>query len=388
MKPASRNVILISTADWDSPFWTNKQHMATLFARRGYRVLYVDSLGLRRPAMQIRDFKRLVGRLLKSLPLPHRVSPNIWRVSPLLIPFHGLAAIRNLNHFLLRWLLRWHMFLLGLRRPLVWLYDPLAAELGAELADQGLAYHCVDDLAAVPGVDGRAVRRAENRLAELDDICFVTSPLLYENMKKIFKHVVYEPNVCDYDFFATARLGLAEPEDIKAIPHPRLIFVGALSEYKLDFKLIETLVERLPHIHWLFIGEHGLNSPWNKQPPLQPNIHILSPRPYGRLPYYLAHAEAAVLPELLNDYTVAMFPMKFFEYLAAGLPVISTRLPALAEFESLYFPADTVEEFEDRVRRVLAGERRNAKAIEAACLHNSWEARFARMEREWEAYQC
>jgi glycosyltransferase involved in cell wall biosynthesis len=384
MKSAGRDVVLLSTADWDNPSWTNKQHMATLFARRGYRVLYVDSLGLRRPTLKIRDLRRMLGRLLKSLPWPCQVYPNIWRVSPLLAPFHSQMIVRAINRFLLLWLLRWYMFLLGMRRPLVWLYDPLTADLGAELAGLGLAYHCVDDLAAVPGINGQAVRQAENRLAELADICFVTSPLLRESRQKTFKRVFYEPNVCDYDFFATARLGLAEPEDIKAIPHPRLIFVGALSGYKLDFKLIEALAGRRPEIHWLFIGEQGLNSPWDGRPPLQPNIHILGHRHHGRLPYYLAHAEAAVLPELRNDYTAAMFPMKFFEYLAAGLPVVGIRLPALAEFEDLYFPADTPEEFEAQISRVLAGERRDAGAILAACLHNSWEARFVRMERAWE----
>jgi glycosyltransferase involved in cell wall biosynthesis len=358
--------------------------MATLFARRGYRVLYVDSLGLRRPSLKTRDIKRMLGRLFKGLPCPRQVYPNIWRVSPLLVPFHGLAAVKIFNRFLLRLLLRWHMFVLGLRKPLVWLYDPLTAELGAELAGRGLAYHCVDDLGAVPGINSQIIQEAETRLAELADICFVTSPLLREKMKK-FKRVIYEPNVCDYDFFATARMALNEPEDIKTIPRPRLIFIGALSGYKLDFGLIEALAARLPKTHWLFIGEHGLESPWDGQTSLPPNIHVLGPRPHGRLPYYLAHAEAAVLPELHNDYTAAMFPMKFFEYLAAGLPVISARLPALAEFEDLYFPADTVEEFESQIRRVLAGERRDTKAIEAACLHNSWEARFARMELAWEA---
>ena len=75
-----------------------------------------------------------------------------------------------------------------------------------------------------------------------------------------------------------------------------------------------------------------------------------------------------------------MFPMKFFEYLASGLPVVATRLPALEEFENLYFPADTAEEFVEHIRKVLEGERRDADLIDAACLYHTWEARFKRME--------
>lgn len=170
-------------------------------------------------------------------------------------------------------------------------------------------------------------------------------------------------------------------EDLRAIPHPRLIFVGALSQYKVDFSMIRQVAEKLPHVHWILIGAVGEGQPGTQRPPEGYNIHLLGPRPYEALPSYLGYCDIAVLPATRNNYTAAMFPMKFFEYLASGLPVVSTRLPALEDFEDLYFPADSAEEFALHIEQVLAGKRKDAEAIEAACRYHTWEARFARMEK-------
>jgi glycosyltransferase involved in cell wall biosynthesis len=376
------DILLFSTADWDHPFKTNKQHMAALFAKRGYRVLYVDSLGLRRPAVRADDIRRICRRLLKALPFPRRAGSNIWRVSPLVLPLHSSRAVRDFNAALLRAVLVWQMGLLGMKRPLIWTYNPVIADLCASLPHSGIVYHCVDDLRAAPRIDAAAIEDGERKLGRVADICFTVSSLLRDRMSGIFRKVIYDPNVCDQQFFATAALPLPEPPEVRDIPHPRLLFVGALSSYKVDFALMGNLARRMPHAHWLCVGPLAEGEPGSACPPTLPNVHILGPRDYGRLPYFMAAADAAVMPVPHNAYTAAMFPMKFFEYLAAGLPVVGTRLPALAEFEHLWFPADGEDEFYSALERVLRGERRDAAAIGEACARHSWEARFARMELE------
>lgn len=381
MTEGSRDILLCSTADWDNPFWTNKQHMATQFAEQGYRVLYVDSLGLRRPTLGGRDIRRMLRRLGKALPIPRQVRPNIWRISPLVIPFHSTPAVRRMNDLLLLATFRWHMRLLGFRRPLVWTYNPLLWELFTRLPRCGLVYHCVDKLKAAPGVDGATIDLAERRLAAMADLCFTTSPALQAHMAGLAKRSIYESNVCDFPHFRQARSPLPEPPELAALPRPRLIFVGALSQYKVDFALMEQVARALPQVQWLLVGQAGEGQPGSSPPPAHlPNVHLLGPRPYADLPRYLAHADAAVLPVPHNAYTAAMFPMKFFEYLAAGLPVITTDLPALRDFASLCFTAQGPEAFARAVSDVLAGRRRDQAAIDAACAEHSWEARFRRME--------
>lgn len=200
MASGSRDILILSTADWDNPFWTNKQHMAALFSGHGHRVLYVDSLGLRRPSLHGRDIKRIIRRLWKSLPVPREVRPNLWRVSPLVFPFHSMSWARAFNAALLQATLSWHLRLLGMDRPLIWTYNPVAADLCAALPNSGIVYHCVDDLRAAPHIDPGIIARGEEKLGSVARLCFTTSPLLRDRMSSLFPTVVYEPNVSDQAF--------------------------------------------------------------------------------------------------------------------------------------------------------------------------------------------
>lgn len=375
------DVVILSSADWDNPCWTNKQHMAVQFAEHGWRVLYVDSLGLRQPTLHKSDIKRIFRRLVQAFPWPRKVRPNIWRVSPLVLPLHRYAWARMLNDRILRFSLRFQSWLLGMKKPLLWTYNPLTAKLCSKLPRRGVVYHCVDDLGASPRIDPDAIRNGEKELAKVADICFTTSPVLQERMQQLFRNSIYEPNVCEYDVFraATAR-ELPEPEELKDIPHPRLLFVGALSEYKVDFSLIKEVARRMPDAHWIFIGAQGEGQPDSKKLESMPNLHILGPKPYCSLPSFMRYCDAAVLPAARNAYTDAMFPMKFFEYLAGGLQVVASRLPALREFEELYFPAEDANSFCVALERVLKGEKREPEPIDSACRYHCWAERFTRME--------
>lgn len=375
------DVVILSSADWDNPFWTNKQHMAVQFAEHGWHVLYVDSLGLRQPTLHKKDLLRMCRRLVQAFPWPRKVRPNIWRVSPLVLPLHRYAWARKLNDRILRYTLRFHTWLLGMKKPLLWTYNPLMASLCSNLPHCGIVYHCVDDLGAAPRVDADAIRNGEKALSKVADICFTTSPALQERMNPLFCNSIYEPNVCEYDLFrAASARELPEPEEIRDIPHPRLIFFGALSEYKVDFSLIQEIARRMPDVHWIIIGSHGEGQPDSRKLESMPNLHILGPKAYSSLPSFMQHCDAAVLPAARNSYTDAMFPMKFFEYLSAGLQVVATRLPALREFEDLYFPAEDAESFCAALEMVLRGQKRDPERIDSACRYHCWSERFTRME--------
>jgi glycosyltransferase involved in cell wall biosynthesis len=83
-------------------------------------------------------------------------------------------------------------------------------------------------------------------------------------------------------------------------------------------------------------------------------VHCIGWRPYARLPNYLRGIDVALLPQRSNGYTRAMFPMKFFEYLAAGTPVVATKLPALAEFAAFHRIAETPQAFVAGIEAALA----------------------------------
>ncbi len=384
-------MLLFSTADWDHPFWTNKQHVASHLARRGFRVLYVESLGLRRPTVTSRDVARVARRLRRAVQGVRQVDDNLWVASPLAIPWHGSRLARWFNDRFLRWWLKRQCDRLGFRDPILWIYNPLVGSVAARLGGSLLVYHCVDDLSAAPHMPAAAIEQAEQELAHNADLVFTTSKKLHAHLLGFnLEATHFLPNVADYDHFSAARSRGAIPDDLAAIPRPRLGFVGALSTYKVDFDLIAAVAKARPDWHWVLIGQVGEGQPDTSIAVLRlPNIHLLGPRAYAQLPAYLRGLDVATIPARANPYTAAMFPMKFFEYLAAGLPVVASQVPALAEFSGACDLVASDTAFIAAVDRVLAGQRPELEYCLQLARRFTWQWRTQEMltlvERAWQA---
>ena len=111
-----------------------------------------------------------------------------------------------------------------------------------------------------------------------------------------------------------------------------------------------------------------------------PNVHFLGPKEYSELPRYMSQCDVGLLPCLINQYTINMFPMKFFEYLASGLPVVSTALPSLVDFKSFYDECKSVSEFECKVENILSGRTiLDSFSVRSLLASNTYEARTAKM---------
>jgi len=162
-RPAPGDCLLFATADWDAPYWTNKQHVASHLAERGYRVLYVESVGLRTPSLASGlDLARLWRRLWRGLRGARPQRETLWVLSPLVLPFaQGHPIVKRLNQSILRRAIRRFSRHHGLQQPMIWTYHPYMLEAIAGIARGPLVYHCVDDLGAVPGIDAtRSWRRS------------------------------------------------------------------------------------------------------------------------------------------------------------------------------------------------------------------------------------
>jgi glycosyltransferase involved in cell wall biosynthesis len=381
----TRSCILFATADWDEPYWTNKQHCATTLANMGIEVIYVESIGLRRPKINSnKDMRRILQRVKKSVESylvgPRECSKKIYVVSPLTLPGISSNAFgARINDWMLRCLIRKTIKRLGFRDVLVWAYHPFIGNCYRLPSVAKVIYHCVDDLSSVPGIDAESFRQAERRFLGVADACFVTARQLVDKCRPHNSNTHYLPNVVDMEHFSRRKEGC--PVDLAAIPIPRICYHGVLSDFKIDFQLLAECARLCPDWSFILIGEEREGQKDQMVAKLRgmKNVHFMGYKSYQDMPSYLNNMDIGILPSLINSYTKSMFPMKFYEFIASGLPVVSTSLDFTRQVEGGLLTADTATEFIKMIEKQLQNGRLTEGESKRIVGDNTWRARTLRM---------
>ena len=383
--------VVLATADWDHRLWTNKQHTALSLQRAGHRVLYIESLGLRPPRADRQDRQRIVKRLRRMFRPPRQVEPGLWVWSPMVIPGGTRGVLLHINRVLFSSALGWILRGLRFRSPLLWTYNPLTgrylnlkrrAGTSKPSMFSAAVYHCVDRIHAQPGMPATLIADSERQLCRTVNVVFTTSPDLQASLMRINACTYHYGNVADQAHFAAALDAPPAPDGLAGIPKPRLMFVGAIDAYKLDLPMLTALARQRSDWSWVLLGPVGEADPDTSIAALQalPNVHVMGLQAYDDLPAWLAHADVALLPLQENTYTQHMFPMKFFEYLAAGRPVVATQIPALRPYASgaLLCPPDP-EAFEAAIATALSGDGPSLDQRLALAAEHTYESRTQKM---------
>jgi glycosyltransferase involved in cell wall biosynthesis len=329
-------------------------------------------------------------RMLYPTPTVRRREPNLWIYSHALFPLRRYAWARNFNRrqedvVLPRTLAR-IAARRGWKQPLLWFYRPEAAPVLYAFPDCPVLYDCVDDYASFPTYHSaelltRLIGR-EARLVKAAAVMIVTSPRLGEIFGRRARHLKLVGNVADYDFFAQSTNG--EHPLWKGAQGRRLLFTGAINALKVDITSLEKLAQKLPDDTLMLAGPlRGNPDDWAELERL-PNVRLTGEVPYAELPLLLHGADVALIPYNLTQLTASIFPMKFYEYMAVGLPVVASRMPALTagEDSDLTYFYDDIAGMVGAVERAaedkLAGrERRQARAR-----NHTWESRLEQILEE------
>lgn len=324
-------VLVLGTAEWDQAIATNQHYVVRELCRDGFaRVDFVESLGLRTPQFSKRDLSRIWGRLKRvfghkktttSSSTFRREKPNgLTVISPFVIPFHK-GFVRFLNRWLLRKAVQGWLAFDGPK--VLWTYSPVT--YGLEDEADGAFYHCVDLLGQVPGIDQELIEANERRLAAKRVSAAATSEVVQEHLRDAgFQEIALWENVADVETITAA-----DPGHSTRVPG-RVIFAGNLAPNKVDFSLLEALADagldvRVAGPH----AEGGGNDSEEFESLLAHGVTYLGMLPLPELARELVSATVGVIPYKLNDYTLGVSPLKTFEYLAAGLAVVSSPLPSI-----------------------------------------------------------
>jgi len=324
-------IVYPPTIDWHY-LYQRPQQLMTAMARLGYKVFFCNSV---------------VGR--KSRPGLTRLAANLYLVSG------------------------WNPGPSAGIEPVLWVSYPPHVHILPRYHAGLIVFDAVDE----------PVEEFAHWAADVDllrsgaDLIFASSRALYEAHAGQHPNVHLCPNGADFSHFVKAAMPGAVPGDLARIPAPIVGYHGALASW-VDWELVKVTAAANPDLSFVFIGPLFSGS---EKLPSGPNLHFLGHRDYRLLPSYLRGFDVGIIPFRLSALTAACNPIKLWEYLAAGKPVVSTPLPEVQQYKEVYVAADPYE-FSACLRQALTeDDPAAALARQGLARLNSWDTRAAQVHR-------
>jgi glycosyltransferase involved in cell wall biosynthesis len=348
------DIICISTTDWDE-IWGSRQQIMSRLAQKGHRVLYVErQVG---PEHLGRDpFIR--KKKLSSWRQPSLInrSKNLWLLNPpLMLPGrYYFDGINRANQNRLANAIHRTIEDLSFAHPVLWVYPPHSEPLVGSFNEILSIYHCIDYFPA--GTKGRKrslIEKQENDLLKRVDIIFTHAQALKAHFEQLIsKQVHLLPSAADMTLLQS--IYHVHP-DIQAIPSPRIGIIGTF-DARINSDILNQIA--LSHTEWhlLLVGRVRPGFPHLTQLRERKNIHFLGNRPYAEIPLFMAGCAIFLAPYVMNERTQYINPLKIYEYLATGKPVITSPLPEIQNLKPIVSFAENSKEFIDLIKLALSGD--------------------------------
>ncbi|GAA5172739.1 MULTISPECIES: glycosyltransferase [Amycolatopsis] len=371
--------VCFSAQDW---WYHNQAHsdfqlMRSVAGQR--RVLIVNSIGMRMPTpgRSTQVTRRILRKLRSVAKFVRRPEPGFHVMSPLPLPFYGSPLLRRVNAALVRGQVRLVCAALRLPEPVIVATIPTAWDVVAPMRRRALVFNRSDRHSEFPEADRGTIEELEGALLDhADHVLYVSHALLEDEHARTGERAYFLDHGVDVEHF---RPRAELPADLAAIPGPRIGFFGALDDFLVDFDLLEHVATELPDCSLVLIGDatHDM-SRFERHP----NVHWLGFRPYATIPSYGSGFDVALMPWLDNEWIRHSNPIKLKEYLALGLPVVSTDFEELAAYRDRVRVARGPAEFVAAIRESLAhGAPQPAQRLRESVLTYSWRSRAAELVR-------
>ncbi|RBP16106.1 glycosyltransferase involved in cell wall biosynthesis [Roseiarcus fermentans] len=363
--------IVAFAEDWGG-LPSSTQHIVGRLAR-DRDVLWINSIGMRRPRFDRRDLSRAAAKV-RGLVGPRQPGgePAVDRperltvVSPIALSWPGSRLAASFNRIALGGQVRRKMAERGLRRPILWTSLPTAAPLLGALGEGPVVYYVGDDFAALPGVDHEPVSAMERDLVARADLVLAASEALVAKFPA--DRTVFLPHGVDLDRFSTPAPRAAD------LPRSGRIagYYGSIAEW-IDVESLARTAAAMPDWTFVLIGDAKVDVSALEA---LPNVRLLGSRPNSMLPSYSQHWDVSLLPYRDSAMIRAGNPLKLREYLAAGTPIaaIDYNYPSLAPYANFIRSAADPARFGDAIR-LAAGDRGDSVRRRARVADEGWDAR-------------
>lgn len=378
-----RDIVCASFGNWDDMMETPQQLM-TRFSRHN-RILFVNQpVSVLSFLSGMVSWQKVAGRLMAWRHGAREVATNIWVVTPPpIFPRRTNKIVSMLNAAILRrWLAR-QARTLGFREIVYWNFQPWMPGIGRDLHPALSVYYCVDDFGSAPywWNPGAGVRAREAECCREADIVICTGRQLVEKKRPFNANVTFMPEGADVGAFErVASDDSPVPDDLAALPGKVIGYAGAIN-WRMDSELILYMAAREPEWSFALIGPVWGDLPEADRLRSASNVYFLGQKPASDLPHYCKGMDVCLIPYVLNDYTHHIFPLKLYEYMAAGKPMVVTDMAEMRPFEGEHLAIGrTPEEFHAAVHQAIEhdSQERRAASMRAA-RHESWDARVEQL---------
>lgn len=367
--------VWFAAQDW---WYHNQAHSDFQLMRQvslGRPVLVVNSLGLRMPTPgksthASRRVLRKARSIAKTVRRPVPDQPGFHVMTPILIPAYGDTRLARLNARLVRAQVRLVARMVGVgSSPHIGVTIPTAWPVVEPMRRSSLIFNRSDLHSAFPEADGQWVAGLEHRLMERSDrVLYVSHELMERDRPVVGDRAVFLDHGVDIDHFRPD--GDIDPE-VAAVPRPRLGFFGGLDDYVVDMELLRRTAVENPDLSLVLVGD--ATCPMDELTKL-PNVHWLGFRPYASIPALGRGFDVALMPWLDNEWIRFANPIKLKEYLALGLPVVTTSYPEVDAYRDHVVVAEDRSAFPELARAALDGESDPAR-LRDFVLSSSWASR-------------
>lgn len=360
----------------------SKTHLMRILAREN-RILWINSIGYRAPTASKSDLNRIVNKLKAATEPVREVERNIFVLNPLAIPVYGMEWIKPINRELLRFQVMRAMRRLGFKRPINWIFTPTAGVVAGALGEDLVVYYCVDEFTAFTDLPPQMVQM-EADLCRRADLLVVSAKRLYDSKIKLNPRTVLVRHGVDFAHFQKALDPATEvPAEIANLPRPILGYFGLMAADWIDIDLLVKVAQHFSKGSLVLLGK--VTTDLSRLTAL-PNVHLLGRKPFATLPSYSKGFDVALNPFPISEVTLNANPLKVREYLAAGLPVVSTRIPEVEVLGQCRI-ADDAEGFIKEIEAALAAPGPQAARSETM-RQESWEGRVEEVRRHIAAVEA
>lgn len=330
------DILCFANIDWAARFQRPQQLMSQ-FARNGHRVFYVIPSSVPEQG-QLYSLTSVAPNIFE-VTLQHDAQEEYYE--KIVTPENSQIYLRAVAALVADMQIKTALSVIHIAY-----WSPLALRLRS-VHGWRIHYDCMDDWDGFPNI-GEQLLSEEKILVAQADLVTVSAALLYQKWHACNARCVLVKNAVDFTFF---QQHCFTNDVLSELTGPVIGYYGALAQW-LDYPLLAALADRRPDWNFILVGDIFVDDLAGLEH--KPNVQLLGRKPYSQMPLYLDHFDACLIPFQLYNVTHAVDPVKFYEYISAGKPVISTPLKEMSVYKDLLYFATGVDEFIEQIECALA----------------------------------